>query len=89
MAHTTAVLSVRVSPDEREMLETAAEQSRTNLSDFIRRKALEAAEMELFDRRLVTIPVADWQRFEAWVSAPPRVVETLRDLAAARPAWQD
>lgn len=89
MAHTTAVLSVRVSPDEREMLETAAEQSRTSLSDFVRRKALEAAEMELFDRRLVAIPAVDWQRFEAWVNAPPRAVEALRDLAAVRPAWQD
>ena len=37
------VLSVRVSQSERDLLEMAAEQARTNLSDFIRRKALEAA----------------------------------------------
>ena len=37
-----AVLSVRVSPAERALLEAAAEQARTNLSDFIRRKALES-----------------------------------------------
>lgn len=35
----TSVLSVRVSPDERAILEAAAQQSRTSLSDFVRRRA--------------------------------------------------
>ena len=39
-----AVLSVRVSASERALLEAAAEQASTNLSDFVRRRALEAAE---------------------------------------------
>jgi hypothetical protein len=34
-------------PDERAILEAAAEQARTSLSDFMRRKALEAAEVEV------------------------------------------
>jgi uncharacterized protein (DUF1778 family) len=45
-AHATSVLSVRVTPDERAILEAAAEQSRTTLSDFMRRKSVEAAEIE-------------------------------------------
>ena len=89
MPDTTSVLSVRVSLDERDFLEAAAEQARTNLSDFIRRKALEAAEAEMFDRRLVTIPAADWEKFEDWANAPARDVAGLRDLAATRPAWKD
>jgi len=36
----SSVLSVRVSQDERALLEAAAEQSRTPLSEFVRRKAL-------------------------------------------------
>ncbi len=43
----TSILSIRVSPDERAILEAAAEQSRTSLSDFMRRKALEAAEVDM------------------------------------------
>ena len=82
-------ISVRVSPNERELLETAAAQARTNLSDFIRRKALEAAEADVLDHRLVTIPAADWQQFESWVHSPAKDVRALRDLAATRPAWQD
>ncbi|WP_029007754.1 DUF1778 domain-containing protein [Azospirillum halopraeferens] len=85
----TPVLSVRVSRSERDLLEQAAEQAHTNLSDFVRRKALEAAELEVLEHRVVTIPAANWSTFEAWVSAPPKAVPALRDLAATRPAWQD
>ena len=42
----TSVLSVRVSDEERALLEAASEQARTSLSDFIRRKALDASELK-------------------------------------------
>ena len=45
MTSPTQVLSVRVSVSERDLLESAAAQGRTNLSDFVRRKAIEAAEI--------------------------------------------
>jgi uncharacterized protein (DUF1778 family) len=83
------VLSVRVTPDERDLLASAAEHAHTNLSDFVRRKALEAAEMDILDRRIVTIPAEHWEKFERWAAAPAKPVEALRKLAAIRPAWQD
>jgi uncharacterized protein (DUF1778 family) len=89
MSVSTQVLSVRVSQSERELLSLAAENERTNLSDFIRRKAVDAAEMDLTERRIVTIAAADWERFEAWVDQPAKDIPALRDLAAHRPAWQD
>jgi len=72
MANVNPAVSVRVSPHERALLEAAAEQARTNLSDFVRRKAVEAAEMELLDQRLVTISPAEWEKFEAWAHAPAK-----------------
>lgn len=89
MTAAPAVLSVRVSLAERELLAAAAGHAHTNLSDFVRRKALEAAEMDVLDRRVVTIPAEDWEKFEAWVNAPAKPVAALRELAATRPAWQD
>ena len=86
---TPAILSVRVSPAERSMLESAAALARTTLSDFIRRKAIEAAEAEMLDRAVVSIPASDWARFEAWVDAPAKDVPALRTLAAHKPVWQD
>jgi uncharacterized protein (DUF1778 family) len=85
----SAILSVRVSPSERDLLEVAAGHARTNLSDFIRRKAVEAAEADIANYPLVTIPAKDWAKFEAWAHAPAKDIPALRELAASRPAWQD
>ena len=84
-----AILSVRVSANERLLLEAAAEHAHTNLSDFVRRKAIEAAELDVLDRSLITIPAIAWEKFEAWAFAPARDIEPLRKLAASRPTWQD
>jgi len=87
MAHLGPV-SVRVSQRERELLEAAAAQANTNLSDFMRRKALEAAEIDVLQRTVVAIPAARWKKFEAWVNEPPKDVPALRELAETNPAWR-
>jgi uncharacterized protein (DUF1778 family) len=87
-SNSTSVLSVRVSSDERSILESAAEQAHTSLSDFVRRKALEAAEVEVLGRTIVTIPAKDWEAFEAWINRPAEVVPGLADLARLTPSWE-
>lgn len=84
-----APVSVRISARERELLEAAAEQARTNLSDFIRRKAVEAAEVDLSFGTSVTIPAAHWRKFEAWAKRPAKALPGLAKLAKTRPAWRD
>jgi uncharacterized protein (DUF1778 family) len=86
---TTSVLSVRVSADERAILEAAAEQSRTSLSDFVRRRALDSAEIEVLNRVIVTIPAKHWEAFEAWVTRPAEAIPALTKLARHRPTWED
>lgn len=85
---TTSVLSVRVNPDERAILEAAAEQAHTNLSDFVRRKALEAAEADVLNRTIVTIPAEDWEKFEDWLHRPATAIPALQELAALTPTWE-
>lgn len=84
-----AVLSVRISAQERAMLEAAAEQARTTISDYVRRKAIEAAELEIMERRNVIIPAEDWEKFEAWMHSPPEDSPGLRKLFATRPVWEE
>jgi uncharacterized protein (DUF1778 family) len=84
----SSVLSVRLSEQERILLEAASSQARTNVSDFVRRKALEAAEMDVLERRIVAIPAKDWERFEAWASKPGREIAGLKDLARKPPTWR-
>lgn len=85
---TTSVLSVRVNEEERSLLEAASEQARTNLSDFIRRKALEAAEIDVLERRVVTIPAKHWEAFEAWAHRPAKKIAALEALARKPPKWK-
>ncbi|HEY5046751.1 MAG TPA: DUF6290 family protein [Rhizomicrobium sp.] len=84
----TSVLSVRVNDEERSLLESASEQAHTNLSDFIRRKALDAAEIDALERRVVTIPARDWEAFEAWVHRPGQKIASLKGLARKPPKWK-
>lgn len=88
MAGSPPVLSVRMSPAERSLIELAAEQAHTTLSEFARHRLVEAAELELLMPRPVTIAAKDWERFEAWAHEPPRAIPELSRLAAARPAWE-
>jgi uncharacterized protein (DUF1778 family) len=87
-AASPAILSVRVSAAERTLLEAAASHSSTSLSDFVRRKAIEAAEADVLDRRVITIAAKDWAKFEAWVHAPAKDNPALRKLSATRPVWK-
>lgn len=84
----SSVLSVRLSDQERALLEAASSQARTNVSDFVRRKALEAAEVDVLERRIVTIPAKDWERFETWASKPARQIAGLKDLVRKSPTWR-
>lgn len=84
----TVVLSVRMSQEERALLEAASEQQRTSISEFIRRKALDAAEADMLERRIVTIPAKDWKKFEAWANRPARKIKALGELARRPPTWE-
>lgn len=85
---TTSVLSVRVNEEERALLEAASKQARTSLSDFVRRKALEAAEIDVLERRIVAIPAKDWEAFEAWANRSPEKIAALERLARTDPQWR-
>ena len=84
----TSILSVRVSPDERELIDAAAAQTRTSISDFVRRAAIEAAEMEILNRSNVTIPAESWEAFEAWAARPAEDIPGLVELFRRKPTWE-
>jgi len=86
-----SVLSVRLSDAERQLLQDASDEARTSISDFVRRKAVEAAELQLMERRIITIPAKHWDKIEAWAKAKPRKREALPHLVAlarTKPTWE-
>lgn len=54
----------------------------------MRRKALEAAEIDVLNRSIVTIPAKDWEAFEEWVHSPPAENPALERLARLTPSWE-
>lgn len=86
---TSSVVSVRVSSEERALLEAASSQARTNLSDFVRRKAIDAAELEMMEHRIVTIPAESWEEFEAWANRTAEDIPALRELLSRLPTWRE
>jgi uncharacterized protein (DUF1778 family) len=84
----TSIVSIRVSRAQRALLEAAADLAHTNVSDFMRRKALEAAEMDVLNRSVVTIPAKDWEAFEAWATRPAETIPALAKLARRKPSWE-
>jgi uncharacterized protein (DUF1778 family) len=48
----------------------------------------EAAEAEVLNRTIVTIPAKDWDAFEAWISRPAKTIPALKKLARVTPSWE-
>ena len=84
----TSILSVRVNSGERELLNAAATELRTSVSDFVRRAAVEAAEIEVSSRTRVTIPAELWEAFEAWLHRPAEDLPGLAELFRRKPTWE-
>ncbi len=53
----------------------------------MRRKALEAAEVDVLNRAVITIPAKDWEEFEAWLDRPAVTVPALQELGSVTPSW--
>jgi uncharacterized protein (DUF1778 family) len=53
----------------------------------VRRKALEGAEIDVLERRIVSIPARNWEAFEAWASRPAQKIAALEELARTDPEW--
>ena len=88
-AMSTTVLSVRVNEEERALLEAASLELKTSLSEFVRRKAVDAAEAAMLERAVITISAKDWAKFEAWVKQPAKAVPALEELARGQPTWEN
>ena len=84
----SAVLSVRVTQAEKSLLQAAAEQACSAMSEFMRRKALEAAEHEIMSRRVVTLENEQWEAFESRLNQPAQTIPAVQELFSRQPAWQ-
>jgi uncharacterized protein (DUF1778 family) len=76
----TARLSLRLTPEQDAVLRKAAEARGESANDYVLRHAVEAAEMELADRRVFVVDDAAWTDLQALLSEPPALPAAMIKL---------
>jgi uncharacterized protein (DUF1778 family) len=82
-------LQLRVTPQQREIIESAAEFRHETITDYVVRHAVSAAKEDLADRRYFTIDEAAWAEFDALLERPPVYKPRLGKLLAQPAPWRD
>lgn len=76
----TEKLDLRISPEAKARLQTAAAATDCSLSDFVLESALSRAEEALADRRVFGLDAGAWKAFQTALDAPTRSLPSLRAL---------
>ena len=73
-----ARIALRVSTQERDLIEQASALVSTTVSDFMLRASLVRASEVLADRREFRLPPDQWEAFVAMLDQPPTAADTPR-----------
>lgn len=65
-------LDIRITPEAKQILQQAAKQRHTTISQFVLESALDSASAVLAERSRFTLNAEQWQAFQAALDAPPR-----------------
>lgn len=76
----TERLDLRITAEQRELLQEASHAERTSLTNFVLSHATKAAENVLADRRLFQLSSTRWDAFVRALDEPPRELPRLRKL---------
>ena len=90
MASKTERLSLRLTPKQNMVLRSAAEARGESTNDYVLRHAVEAAEIDLADRRVFALDDAAWNELQGLLSAtpshlPPAMVRLLSQQSVLEP----
>jgi uncharacterized protein (DUF1778 family) len=80
-------LNIRIKPDERSLIDRAAQARGQNRTDFILDAARRAAEEALLDRTLISVSEEAFRKFLARLDAPPKPNARLRKTMRTPARW--
>ena len=80
-------LNIRIKPDERGLIDRAAQARGQNRTDFILEAARRAAEEALLDRTLISVSEDAYRKFLARLDAPPKPNARLRKSLRTPAPW--
>jgi uncharacterized protein (DUF1778 family) len=82
-------LNLRIKPEERSLIDRAAQSLGKNRTDFILDAARRAAEEALLDRGGLMVAPEAYAEFVKRIDAPPRPNERLRQTMRTPAPWDD
>jgi len=85
----TARIDLRMTLAAKVLLEQAAAARHKTVSEFLLDNALKAAEETLSDRRLFLLDDTQWDAFNDRLNQPATDNPGLKDLAVAKPRWEN
>ena len=84
-----STLNLRISPEERDLIDMAANIQGKNRTDFILEAARQAAEETLLDRTIFWVSPQAYAEFVALLDAPPQPNERLRKTLQTPAPWAE
>ena len=82
-------LNLRIKPEERNLIDMAANIQGKNRTDFILEAARQAAEETLLDRTIFWVSPQAYAEFIALLDAPPQPNERLRKTIQTPAPWDE
>lgn len=82
-----AAINLRALPEQRELIDHAANLLGKNRSDFMLEAACERAQAVVLDQVFFGLDSAKFQQFTAMLDAPPRANPGLDRLLAVKAPW--
>lgn len=82
-------LNIRIKPEERRLIDRAAELRGKNRTDFILDAARQAAEETLADQRMLYLTETAYTQFLARLDAPPAPNANLKKTMQTPAPWDD
>lgn len=83
-----SLINLRVSPEDRRLIDRAASATGKNRSEFMLHAARFAAEEALLDKVLFRVDAKTYDRLSAYLDEPPSADANLRKLMRTPPPWQ-
>ncbi|MBU2739955.1 DUF1778 domain-containing protein [Acidithiobacillus concretivorus] len=83
-----AAINLRALPEQRDLIDHAANLPGKNRSDFMLEAACERAQSVLLDQVFFGLDAEKFQQFTAMLDAPPLANEGLKRLMAIKAPWK-
>lgn len=83
-----AAINLRALPEQRDLIDHAANLLGKNRSDFMLEAACERAQTVLLDQLFFGLDAEAFERFTAVLDAPPRANEGLDRLMSVKAPWK-